>query len=127
MQITETNSEGLNRGFAIVVAAADLNAKVDERLIEVGQQAKLPGFRPGKIPMGILRSRFAKSVMDEVLEQTVSETTASTLEERSIRPALQPKIEITSFDEGGDLEFKVDVEIMPDVEPMDFAKLKVAL
>ena len=125
MQITETNSEGLNRGFAIIVAAADLNAKVDERLIEVGQQAKLPGFRPGKIPMGILRSRFAKSVMGEVLEQTVSETTASTLEERNLRPALQPKIEITSFDEGGDLEFKVDVEIMPEVEPMDFAKLNV--
>jgi trigger factor len=125
MQITETNSEGLNRGFAIVVPAADLEAKVDERLKEVGQQVKIPGFRPGKVPMGILRSRFAKSVMGEVLEQTVSETTASTLEEREIRPALQPKIEITSFDEGGDLEFKVDVEMMPEVSPMDFSKLSI--
>ena len=125
MQITETNSEGLNRGFSIVVPAADLEAKVDERLKEVGQQVRLPGFRPGKVPMGVLRTRFAKSVMGEVLEQTVSETTASTLEERELRPALQPKIEITSFDEGGDLEFKVDVEIMPEVEAMDFSKLKV--
>ena len=73
MQITQTNSDGLKRDFTIVVDAAEIDTKVTERLTTVGADIKLPGFRPGKVPLAILRQRFGKSVMGEVLEQTVND------------------------------------------------------
>ncbi|MCF8468403.1 MAG: trigger factor [Sneathiella sp.] len=125
MQITQTNSDGLKRDFTVVVEAAEIDTRVTERLTTVGADIKLPGFRPGKVPMGILRQRFGKSVMGEVLEQTVNEVSQKALDDNSLRPAQQPKIEITKFDEGADLEFTLEVEIMPDFKPMDFSKLKL--
>src|SRR5690606_19422284 len=125
MQITQTNSDGLKRDFTIVVEAAEIDTKVTERLTTVGADIKLPGFRPGKVPLAILRQRFGKSVMGEVLENTVNELSQKALEDNDLRPAQQPKIEITSFDEGKDLEFTLQVEVMPDFKPMDFSKLKL--
>ncbi|MBL4908077.1 MAG: trigger factor [Sneathiella sp.] len=125
MQVTQTSSEGLKRDFTVVVDAAEIATKVTEKLTTVGQQVKLPGFRPGKVPMQILRQRFGKSVMGEILEETVNETSQKALNDNDLRPAQQPKIEITKFDEGSDLEFTIEVEIMPDFDPMDFSKLKL--
>jgi len=125
MQITQTNSDGLKRDFTVVVDATEIETRVTDKLTTVGADIKLPGFRPGKVPMGILRQRFGKSVMGEVLEQTVNETSQKALDDNDLRPAQQPKIEITKFDEGEDLEFTLEVEIMPDIEPMDFTKLKL--
>lgn len=125
MQVTQTSSEGLKRDFTVVVAAAEIETKVTDKLVEVGQQVKLPGFRPGKVPMTVLRQRYARQVMGEVLESTVNETSQSVLNENDLRPAQQPKIEITKFDEGSDLEFTIEVEVMPDFEPTDFSKLKL--
>ncbi|MEH6528022.1 MAG: trigger factor [Sneathiella sp.] len=125
MQITQTNSDGLKRDFTVIVDAAEIETRVTDRLTTVGADIKLPGFRPGKVPMGILRQRFGKSVMGEVLEQTVNETSQKALDDNDLRPAQQPKIEITKFDEGENLEFTIEVEIMPDIEPMDFTKLKL--
>lgn len=125
MQVTQTSSEGLKRDFTVVVAAADIETKVTEKLVEVGGQVRLPGFRPGKVPMTILRQRFGKNVMGEVLEGTVNEASQKVLGDNELRPAQQPKIEITKFDEGQDLEFTIEVEVMPDFEPGDFSKLKL--
>ena len=119
MQVTETNTEGLKRGYKVVVAADDIGSRVQTRLTEVGQKARLPGFRPGKIPMKILKQRFGSSVMAEVLEVMVRDTSTELLQERGLRPAMRPKIEITAFDEGKDLEYDMAVEILPDVEPTD--------
>ncbi|MCR9215325.1 MAG: trigger factor [Proteobacteria bacterium] len=125
MQITQTNSDGLKRDFTVLVEAAEIETRVTNKLTEVGAEIKLPGFRPGKVPMAILRQRFGKSVMGEILEQTVNETSQQALDENDLRPAQQPKIEITKFDEGTDLEFTLEVEVMPEFEPMDFSKLKL--
>src|SRR3546814_8561101 len=86
---------------------------------------RLPGFRPGKVPMSILRQRYGRSVMGEVLEGTVNETSQTTMSERGIRPALQPKIEITTFDEGKDLEYTMAVEVLPEIVPADFSKIEL--
>lgn len=125
MKVTQTSSEGLKRDFTVVVEAAEIESKVTEKLTTVGQQVRLPGFRPGKVPMNILRQRFGRSVMGEILEETVNETSQKALNDNELRPAQQPKIEITKFDEGEDLEFTIEVEVMPDFEPMDFSKLKL--
>jgi len=125
MQVTETKNEGLSREFAITILAKDIATRVDAKLEQLKGDIQIPGFRPGKVPMTLLRKRYSKAVLGEVLESAVSETSQKTLEDNGLRPAVQPKIEVTSFDEGTDLEYKMSVELMPDFEPMDFSTLSL--
>jgi len=125
MQITETNADGLKREFRVVVASSDIEEKVNDRLVEIGRQVRLPGFRPGKVPMTVLKKRFGSSVMGEVLEKAVSDSSSQAMQERGLRPALQPKIEIVSFKEGADLEYKMNLELLPEIQPVDLATIEV--
>lgn len=125
MQVTETNAEGLRREFRIVIPAGDFQAKFERRLQEVGRTVRLPGFRPGKVPLSLLKQRYGSSLMGEIVESTVSDSSSQVMNERGLRPAGEPKIEIVSFAEGKDLEYSMAVELIPDIVPMDFAKLEL--
>ncbi len=125
MQVTETQTEGLKREFKVTVAAKDIDEKLEARLQEIGQQVSVPGFRPGKVPLPILKQRYGPSVMGEILEKAVQESSMQAMDERGLRPAMQPKIEVTAFDSGQDLEYTLAVELMPDIEVMDFSKVAV--
>jgi trigger factor len=125
MQVTETNSEGLKRAFKVQLEAREIDEKLTGRLQELGNSVKVPGFRPGKVPIQILKQRFGKSVLGEVLERAVSDSSNQTLSERGLRPAMQPKIEITTFDHGKDLEYTIELELLPDIQPMDFAQIEL--
>jgi len=126
MQVTETVAEGLEREYKVVIPAADFRAKFDTQLNQLGDRVQLAGFRPGKVPLAVLRQRYGKSVMGEVLERAVSETTEKLVSERGLRPVGQPRIEITSFADDADVEYKVAIEVMPDLKPMDFSTIKLA-
>ncbi|HXP72840.1 MAG TPA: trigger factor [Stellaceae bacterium] len=125
MQITETATEGLKREFKVVIPASDIEHRITSRLTEIGRSVRLPGFRPGKVPMTVLKKRYGSAVMGEVLERAVNDTSGEALREQNLRPALQPKVEIVAFNEGTDLEFKLAVEVLPEIQPMDFAELKL--
>ena len=125
MDITETKAESLRREFKIVIPAADIEGQIDDRLREVGRTVRIDGFRPGKVPLAILRNRYGPSIMGEVLEKTVNESSNNALAERGLRPAMQPKVEIVSFEEGADLEYTMAIDVMPDIKPMDFSKIKL--
>jgi trigger factor len=125
MQVTETNAEGLKREYKVRVEKDEIDQKVQDRLKEVGQQARIPGFRPGKAPMSILRQRFGKAVLGEVLERAVNDSSQQAVEERGLRPIQQPQIEVESFDENQDLEYKMSMEILPDIEPMEFSEISL--
>ena len=123
MQVTETLTEGLKRQFRVVVPAADIEGKVKTRLSELAKSVKLPGFRPGKVPESLMRQRYGQSVTGEVLQATVNEATTKAVTDRGLKAALQPKVEIVSFEEGKDLEYKVDVEVLPEFEPSDLGAI----
>lgn len=125
MQVTETQTEGLKREFKVVIAANDIEEKLQHRLLELGSSVKVPGFRPGKVPVQVLKQRFGRSVLGEVVERAVTDGSSQALSERGLRPATQPKIEITAFDEGGDLEFTMALELLPDIQPMEFKNLEL--
>jgi trigger factor len=125
MQVTQTHEEGLKREFKVVISATDLKAKMDTRLQEIGQTVRLPGFRPGKVPMPILKKRYGPSVMGEVLERAVTDSSNQAMMERGLRPALQPKIDIKSFAENADLEYTLAVEILPEIQPANFGDMKL--
>ncbi|MSO88650.1 MAG: trigger factor [Rhodospirillaceae bacterium] len=125
MQVTEIQAEGLKRQFKVVVAAQDIQTKIDDRLVDLGRSIRVPGFRPGKVPMSLLRQRYGASVTGEVLERVVADGSRQAMSDRGLRPALQPKVEIQSFAAGTDLEFNMDVEVLPDINPKDFSQLKL--
>ena len=125
MQVTEISTDGLKREFKVVVAANDIASQMNSRLEELGRTVTLPGFRPGKVPMPVLKKRFGPSVLGEVLERAVSDSSSKAMGERGLRPAVQPKIEITSFAEGADLEYKMAVELLPEIKPMNFSDLSL--
>ncbi|TXH36113.1 MAG: trigger factor [Rhodospirillaceae bacterium] len=120
MQVTETNTDGLKREFKIVIPAQQVQSQVDDRLRELSGQVKLPGFRPGKVPLSLLKQRYEQSVKGEVLERAVHDGSHKLMNEHNIRPAGQPKVEIVKFEDGGDLEFSVALEVIPEITPMDF-------
>jgi trigger factor len=125
MQVTETAADGLKREFTITVPAGDLEQEITRRLGEIGQQVRLPGFRPGKVPMQILRTRFGPSVRGEVLQNTLQASSAKAISERKLRPALPPKVDIVSADEGADLEYKMAIELLPEIPEPSFAELDI--
>ena len=125
MQVTETNSDGLKHEMTVVIAAADIERRVTSRLSEIGRTIRLPGFRPGKVPLTVLRKRYGPSVMGEVLERTVSDSSSEAMRERNLRPALQPKIEIVSFNEGADLQYKLAVEVLPQIELANLGDIQI--
>ena len=94
MQVVETKSDSLLKDFTVTVESSDLEIKIVSRLGEVGKDARIPGFRPGKAPISILKQRFGNSVRGEVLEQTIRESTEELRSERGLRPASQPQIDV---------------------------------
>jgi trigger factor len=125
MQVTETLSDGLKRAYTVVVPAADIETKRSQRLVEIGKNLKLPGFRPGKVPMPVVRQRFGTAVRAEVLEESVQEATQQVLSDRGLRPAMQPKVDVVSLEDTKDLEFNVQLELLPDVPMPDFSTIEL--
>lgn len=125
MQVTETKNEGLSRAYAITVPASDIQQRVESRLQELVGQVNIPGFRPGKVPVKLIRQRYGDAVKGEVLQAAVAENASKALADREIQPAMQPKIEVTTFEEGKDLEFKIELDVLPVIEPVDFKTVEL--
>jgi trigger factor len=85
----------------------------------------MPGFRPGKVPLALLKSKYGKAVMGEVLESAVNDSTLKAINENSLRPATRPKIEVKTFDEKTGLEYSMAIELLPEIKLVDFSTLKL--
>ncbi|MGZ0187485.1 MAG: trigger factor [Alphaproteobacteria bacterium] len=125
MQVTETLSEGLKREFQMVITADEINTAVEGRLVEMAPSVNLPGFRPGKAPVKILRQRYGKAVLGEAIDQKVREGMQSAFDDRSITPALEPELDFGEYKDGEDLSFTVKAEVLPEIEPADFATFEL--
>jgi trigger factor len=125
MQVTETLSEGLKRAFTVVLPAADLEGKRAAKFAQLGKTLRLPGFRPGKVPLPLVRQRYGSAVTAEVLEESVGEATRQVLSERGLRPAMQPKVDLVSVDKDQDLEFKMELEVLPEIQVPDFGAIQL--
>ena len=123
MQVTEVSNDGLKRAYSVVVPATDIAAQKSKRLAAIAKDIKIPGFRPGKVPASVIQQRYGQAVMGEVLEASVQDASEKVVSERNLRPAAQPKIELVNFAEGADLEFRMDVEVLPEIPMPDFASI----
>jgi trigger factor len=125
MEVTELAADGLKRQFKIVVPAGDLSAKVDERLVEMARTAQMPGFRPGKVPVGLLKKQYGQALFGEAVEQAVNSSTAKAIEDRGLKPALQPRVDLKQLEEGKDVEFEVAIEVLPEIGKLDFSDIEL--
>jgi trigger factor len=119
-EVKVLNEEGLKHEFSIVVPQKAVDEQKELRLAEIGKTAKMQGFRPGKVPMPVIKQHYGKEAYAEALDKAVSAAIEQALSERKLRPALQPKIEWISTDENKDVEFKMDFEALPEVKVQAF-------
>lgn len=134
MQVTETLSEGLKREYKVVVPAAELDAKVNERLDDLKGRVRINGFRPGKVPVAHLKRMYGRSAMAEVIEATVRDANNQIVSERGFKLAADPKVTLPT-DEGAieqliagksDLNYTMALEIVPPITLGDFKSIKLA-
>jgi trigger factor len=129
MQIKELKAEGLSHTYAITVPKEDLATKLEAKIKEMQPQVSLKGFRPGKVPVSHIRKMFGQSIMKDVVEEMVNETSQQAINDNKIRPAGQPQIDLRANGEEvtsgkADLEYQLTVESIPEFEPIDPEKLK---
>ncbi|HEX2529683.1 MAG TPA: trigger factor [Geminicoccus sp.] len=125
MQVTQVSADGLKHHLKVVVPAADIETQVTQRLDSLAKTARLPGFRPGKAPVSLLRKQYGRSVVGEILEKSIDAGSKQAIADHQLRPALQPKVEVTSFDDGKDLEFELHVENLPTPPEVDLAAIQL--
>ena len=125
MDISQRSAEGLKREFNVVLTATDINNKVEERIASLAGEIKMPGFRSGKVPMSIVKTRYGKQVLGEVLQAAMDEATRKIIEENQLRPAIAPSLDIEEYEEGSGLKACVSLEVMPDIAEIDLSSLKI--
>jgi trigger factor len=133
MQVTETLSEGLKREYKVVVPAAELDAKVSQRLDDLKGRVRINGFRPGKVPVAHLRRMYGRSAMAEVIEATVRDTNNQIVSERGFKLAADPKVTLPTeegaieqlIDGKSDLNYTMALEIVPPIALGDFKAIKL--
>ncbi len=133
MQITEINSEGLKRKLKVIVGQDELGERFNQKIDEIKDRVQLKGFRRGKVPLAHIKKLYGRSVMAEVLEQTVRESSSKAITDRNERPAMQPAIDLAEdkasidqiIDGKADLAFDMSFEVLPEIPATEYGALKL--
>ena len=125
MKVEEIKTKGLDVEWNVTVPAVKINEKINERYLKIAGTVKLPGFRPGKVPMNIIKQRYSASILPEVLDEVVNSSLKEVVVEKKIQPSVQPKVDIKKFEEGSELVFNVSFQKMPDIKEIDLKKITV--
>ncbi len=128
MQVTETLNEGLKRGYTITVTAAELEAKVQEKLLEAQPEVEIKGFRKGKVPLAILKKQFGPRLLGDAMQDAIDGAMKDHFEKTGDRPALQPEVKMVGgeeWKEGTDVVVEMSYENLPPIPAFDAAKIKL--
>ena len=128
MQVHETLNEGLKRGYNVVVSAAELASKVDEKLVEARPDIEMKGFRKGKVPMALLKKQYGQRLMGEAMQESIDGAMAKHFEETGDRPASQPAIKMTNEDwkDGDDIHVEMSYEALPIIPDVDLKSITLS-
>ncbi|MBR1825701.1 MAG: trigger factor [Alphaproteobacteria bacterium] len=125
MKVKEEKSTGLNKKYNITIASADFAAAVDKKLAEVAKDLKVPGFRAGHAPKAMIEKKYRPSVLGEVLDDMVRDAVNEVISQNNLRPAAQPDVKLDKFEDGKDIEFTMEAEVLPEIELGDFSKISL--
>ncbi len=124
MKVQIQSKKGLRTILSVVVDKKTIQNKMDERLNELQKEISLKGFRTGKVPPSVIKSQFGKSIYGEVIDKILRETSVKAIEEKKIKIAGQPKIDLKTFGEGKDLNYELQIDSLPDITLKSFEKYK---
>jgi len=125
MEICEVKKEGLKRYYKIKIEAKAITSKNSNRVDEIQKAARLPGFRPGKVPSSYLSKRFGGSITQETIDELVREASVKLIKDENLQMAAQPKIDIKEYKEGADLDYDFECEVLPEVKELEYSKVKL--
>jgi trigger factor len=128
MQVTETLKEGLKRGYTITVTAAELDAKVQEKLLEAQPEVEIKGFRKGKVPLAILKKQFGTRLLGDAMQDAIDAAMKDHFDKTGDRPALQPEVKMVggeTWKEGQDVVVEMTYDALPPIPEVDASKLKL--
>ena len=124
MKVTVDSKKGLKTNLKVFVDKKTIEEKIGTRLIELSKTVNLKGFRPGKVPVEVLKRQFGKAVYGEVLEKILKETSTQALEEKKIKVAGQPKLDLKSYGEGKDLNYTLEIDELPSIKIQSLESIK---
>ena len=124
MKVTVDSKKGLKTNLKVFVDKKTIDDKIGARLIELSKTVNLKGFRPGKVPVDILKKQFGKAVYGEILEKVLKETSTKALEEKKIKVVGQPKLDLKSHGEGKDLNYTLEVDELPSIKMQPLESIK---
>ncbi len=126
MQVSVENTGGLERRVTVQIPASEIQQKVDSRLQELSKQVKIKGFRPGRVPMSVVRQRYGKQVRAEIANEAMQASLQQAIRDENLRPASMPQVDQLPDDiSQGDLTFSALLEIYPEVGTVDVSNLAV--
>ena len=124
MKVTIDSKKGLKTNLKVFVDKKTIEEKIGVRLTELSKTVNLKGFRPGKAPLNVLKRQFGKAVYGEVLEKILKETSTRALEEKKIKAAGQPKLDLKSYGEGKDLNYTLEIDELPSIKLQSLDNIK---
>ncbi|MFP5479206.1 MAG: trigger factor, partial [Alphaproteobacteria bacterium] len=128
MQVTETLNEGLKRGYTITVTAAELDAKVQEKLLEAQPEVEIKGFRKGKVPLAILKKQFGSRILGDAMQEAIDAAMRDHFDKTGDRPALQPEVKMVggeSWKEGQDVVVEMTYDALPPIPDVDASAISL--
>ena len=124
MKVEVKSKKGLRTILSVIVDKKSIQTKMEEKLGELQKEVALNGFRPGKVPPAVIKSQFGKSIYGEVVDKILRETSTKAIDEKKLKVAGQPKIDLKQFGEGKDLNYELQIDCLPSVTLKSFNKFK---
>ncbi|MEE9345110.1 MAG: trigger factor [Methylococcales bacterium] len=125
MQVTVEEPSGLNRTLKVQIPEDTIQKKVDQRIGNIRQKARIAGFRPGKVPAKVIRDRFGVQTRQEVISELLQSSFREALTEKDLNPAGTPEITDMQADAGTGLQYTANFEVFPEIEVKSCAELEL--
>ena len=126
MKVQVQSKKGLKTTLSIIVDKDEIKKKLDNRLLELQDQVDLKGFRKGKVPPSVIKNQFGKAIYGEVIDKVLKESTTKAIQDKKLKVAGQPKIDLKTFGEGKDLSFELQLDLLPEIKLQTFEKYKIS-
>ena len=126
MKIEELKkTKDLDVEWKVTIPAPEINIELDKKYLEIQKDIKIPGFRQGKVPLNIIKDRYSKNVLPEVTDKVINENLTKAILEKKLKPAIQPKVDIDKYEEGGDMSLNVSFQLMPEIGNIDIGSFTI--
>ena len=125
MQVKELSSSKSEKEYSITIPAKEIETAIESKALEIAKEAKIDGFRAGKVPISVIKKRYKENILSETLDSFINQTSKKIIEDNKLTLATRPNIEISSFVEGKDLEYKATFELYPEIPEIEYDKLGV--